>query len=68
MKRRLPGCYLCGDPTVGEWFCVAHLWAGNPAPIASANGLKKISRDHAFWIERFSPKQILELADHLGRS
>ena len=26
--RRLHGrCYFCGDPTIGKWFCAAHLWA-----------------------------------------
>lgn len=66
--RRIPNrCYLCGDPTVDEWFCVAHLWAvGCQHSPQIENGLGKITREHAFWVERLAPQQIVELASHLN--
>lgn len=65
--RRLPGrCYFCGDPSVGEWFCAAHLWAGDePLSPVLANGLEHVTRYHAYWLKRFTPEQILELAGYL---
>lgn len=63
-SRRLPGrCYLCGDPAVGEWFCAAHLGVGEQV----TNALGHVTREHAYWIERFTPGQILELAACLER-
>ena len=67
--RRLPGrCYFCGDPTVSEWFCATHLWAeGLATSVKTVNGLEKVTREHAFWIERFTPEQIVELASHIDQ-
>lgn len=67
MNRRIPDrCYFCGDPTVNEWFCAAHLWAGvgDLAP-DQVEGLEHVTREHVFWIERFTPTQIVELAGYL---
>lgn len=65
--RRIPDrCYLCGDPTASEWFCAAHLWAaGTELSSEVANGIEHITKDHAFWIERFTPQQIVELAGYV---
>ena len=66
--RRLPGrCYFCGDPTVGDWYCAAHLWAGEGLERAGeiTNAIEHVTREHAFWIERFTPTQIVELASYL---
>jgi hypothetical protein len=67
-ERRLPDrCYLCGEPSFTEWFCVAHLWATSvPKEPPSANGLAKITHEHAFWIKRLTPQQIVDLAGYLG--
>lgn len=68
LVRRLPDhCYLCGDPVSTPWFCLAHAWAGHdlPALATKENGLKRITHEHAFWIQRFTPEQILDLAGHL---
>lgn len=65
--RRIPDrCYLCGDPTVNEWFCVAHLWAGGgELSHEIVNGIEHMTKAHAYWVERFTPTQIVELASHL---
>jgi len=68
-NRRLPdNCYLCGDPAVDGWHCVAHLWASSPNRPVPSNGIERITREHAFWIERFTPEQIVELAGYLERN
>jgi hypothetical protein len=54
-------CYFCGDPAVGQWFCAAHLWAGD-VPGVRANGIEHVTRYHAYWLKRFTPQQIVELA------
>jgi hypothetical protein len=61
--RRLVGrCYLCGDPcTEDGWFCRGHAWAGSLGSL-DTNSLVRITREHAYWIERFTPKQVRELA------
>ena len=56
-------CYFCGDPAVGEWFCAAHLWAGDATQSGvSANGMEHVTRYHTYWLKRFTPEQIVELA------
>lgn len=66
MTRRLAGrCYLCGDPCSEDgWFCRGHTWAGSLAGVTE-NGIKKLTRDHAFWIERLTPDQVVDLAAYL---
>lgn len=66
--RRLPGlCYLCGDPAATGWFCLAHVWAGRDLPelATKENGLTRITSEHAFWIDRLTPTQIVDLAGYL---
>lgn len=61
--RRIPGrCYLCGDPAVDEWFCAAHLWASGKNVSKRADSIERFTRYHRYWIERFTPEQIVELA------
>lgn len=70
MTRRIPNrCYLCGAPAIDEWFCVGHQWASPPSaasakpPTESENG--SLGRFHAYWVERFTPEQVVELASYL---
>lgn len=67
LSRRIRGrCYLCGDPVVGKWFCAAHLWAGDANHLGvSTNGMEHVTRYHAYWLKRFTPQQIVELASYL---
>lgn len=68
MKRRLPhNCYLCGDPAVDGWHCAGHLWASPPSKRRDVNGrfLEHVTKEHAYWIERFTPEQVVELAEVL---
>ena len=65
MARRLDGCYLCGDPAVDGWHCAGHLWASVPSKRrdVSATALEYVHREHAYWVERFTPEQVVELAE-----
>lgn len=67
LSRRIRGrCYFCGDPAVGKWFCAAHLWAGDATQSGvSENGMEHVTRYHAYWLKRFTPSQIVELASYL---
>lgn len=68
--RRLPGlCYLCGDPAVNEWFCPAHVsfsaLEARPGYIANDVESVRLGRLHAYWVDRFTPDQVVELARHI---
>jgi hypothetical protein len=49
---------------MGEWFCAAHIWALG-VPGVFKNGLETFTREHAYWIEKLTPEQIVQAAGYL---
>lgn len=66
--RRIPDrCYFCGDPTMGEWFCVEHVWAlGVPGCVPGQ--LAEFTKEHAYWLDKLTPAQILDAAAYLSEA
>ena len=49
---------------MGEWFCVAHIWAlGVPGVVT--NNLAEFTKEHAFWIDKLTPEQIVAAASYI---
>lgn len=56
-------CYLCGDPACGL-YCHACDWAAGEPAVAAPDPVPPLtlSRLHAYWLERHTPDQIVDLA------
>ena len=50
---------------MGEWFCAAHIWAAG-VPGVVKNGIETFTQEHAYWLDKLTPEQIVTAAAYLA--